>query len=103
MGILSIFGFKSKGVKVKEFLSRGAIIVDVRTPQEFKDGHVVNSLNIPVQQIEARVSTIKKKDKPVILCCKSGGRAARAKSILENNGIECVNAGSWGSLNYMIH
>jgi rhodanese-related sulfurtransferase len=103
MGLLSIFGIKSKSEQIKEMLAEGAIIVDVRTPQEYNEGHIANSLNIPVQQIEARISTIKKKGKPVITCCKSGGRAGRAKTILRKNGIKCVNGGSWGGLNYLIH
>jgi phage shock protein E len=103
MGLLSIFGIKSKEEKVKELMAEGAIIVDVRTPQEYNEGHIAHSLNIPVQQIEARISTLKKKGKPVILCCKSGGRAGRAKSILHRNGIKCMNGGSWGGLNYLIH
>ena len=103
MGLLSLFGIKSKAEQVKEALEEGAIIVDVRTPQEFNEGHITNSQNIPVQQIEARVSTLKKKNKTVILCCKSGGRAGRAKMILQKHGIKAVNGGSWGGLNYMIH
>ena len=103
MGILSIFGIKSKAELVKEALAEGAIIVDVRTPQEYNEGHITGSLNIPVNQIEARVSTLKKKDKTIILCCKSGGRAGQAKNILEKNGIKAVNGGSWGGLNYLIH
>jgi phage shock protein E len=103
MGLLSVFGFKSKATKVKEMLAEGAIIVDVRTPQEYNEGHITNSLNIPMQHIDARIATIKKKGKPVILCCKSGGRARRAKSILQRNNIKCMNGGSWGGLNYIIH
>ena len=103
MGLLSLFGIKSREELVKEALEEGAVIVDVRTPQEFNEGHISNALNIPVQQIEARVSTLKKKNKTVILCCKSGGRASRAKSILLKNGVKAVNGGSWGGLNYMIH
>lgn len=103
MGILSLFGIKSREELVKEAMAEGAVIVDVRTPQEYNDGHISNSLNIPVQQIEARVSTLKKKNKTVILCCKSGGRAGQAKKILLKNGIKAVNGGSWGGLNYIIH
>lgn len=103
MGILSLFGIKSKEEQVKEALAEGAVIVDVRTPQEYNEGHISNSLNIPVQQIESRVSTLKKKNKTVILCCKSGGRAGRAKVILQKNGIKAVNGGSWGGLNYILH
>ena len=103
MGLLSIFGIKSRAELVKEAMEEGAVIVDVRTPQEYKEGHIANSLNIPVHQIELRVSTLKKKNRTVILCCKSGGRAGRAKTILKKNGIKAVNGGSWGGLNYMIH
>ena len=103
MGLLSIFGFKSRAELVREAMAEGAVIVDVRTPQEYNEGHIKNSLNIPVHQIEVRISTLKKKNKPVILCCKSGGRAGRAKAILQKNGIKAVNGGSWGGLNYMIH
>lgn len=103
MGLLSIFGVKSKSELIKQAIEEGAVIVDVRTPQEYNEGHIANSLNVPLQQIEARVHTLKKKNKTVILCCKSGGRASRAKNILQKNGIKCVNGGSWGGLNYMIH
>ena len=103
MGLLSIFGIKSKTDLVKEALAEGAVIVDVRTPQEFNEGHISSALNIPLNQIEARVSTLKKKNKTIILCCKSGGRAGQAKNILEKNGLKCVNGGSWGGLNYLIH
>lgn len=103
MGLLSLFGLKSKSDLVKEALEEGAVVVDVRTPQEYKDGHISNSLNIPLQQIEARVSTLKKKNKIIITCCKSGVRSKQAKNILIKNGIKCVNGGSWGSLNYILH
>ncbi len=103
MGLLSIFGIKSREELVKEAIEEGAVIIDVRTPQEFKEGHISNSINIPLQHIEVRISTLKKKKKTIITCCKSGGRSRRAKNILLKNGIKCVNGGSWGGLNYMIH
>ena len=103
MGLLSIFGIKSKSELVKEALAEGAVIIDVRTPQEFNAGHITKSINIPLQQIEARVSTLKKKNKTIITCCKSGARAGRAKAILEKNGVKAVNGGSWGGLNYLLH
>ena len=76
---------------------------DVLTVNSILAHHITNSLNIPLHQIEARVSTLKKKKKIIITCCKSGGRSGRAKSILMKNGLKCVNGGSWGGLNYIIH
>lgn len=103
MGILSLFGIKGREELVKEALAEGAVVVDVRSPQEFKEGHITSAINIPLPQIEARVSTLKKKNKTIITCCKSGARAGKAKKILESNGLKCVNAGSWGKLNYWMH
>lgn len=103
MGIFQFFGIKSKKQIIVEALEQGAIIVDVRTPQEYNEGHIRDSINIPLQQLDARISTLKKKGKPVITCCRSGGRSRRAKAILEKNGVKTINGGGWGALNYMIH
>ena len=103
MGLFQLLGIKTKVEKVKEAMEEGAIIVDVRTPQEYNEGHITNSINIPLQSIDVRISMLQKKNKVVILCCRSGSRARQAKRKLESEGIRCVNGGSWGSLNYIIH
>ena len=76
----------------------GAVIVDVRTPGEFKSGHIKGALNIPVDQIRSRTAELKKKGKPVITCCRSGSRSGMARSILQSAGIECHNGGAWDRL-----
>jgi len=97
MGFLNmLFGNKSK--KIKDFTSREAIILDVRSAGEYRNGAIPGSKNIPLQQISAKVSTIKKWNKPVITCCASGMRSASATAILKSNGIEAMNGGGWFSL-----
>jgi phage shock protein E len=81
-----------------ELLRKGAVIVDVRTPGEYKSGHIKGSLNIPVDQIRSKTAELKKKGKPVITCCRSGSRSAMARTILTSAGIECYNGGAWDSL-----
>jgi rhodanese-related sulfurtransferase len=89
-----MFGwFRNKNIK--KFLERDAIIVDVRTPAEFKQAHAKGAVNMPMNIIEARTKLLKKKGRPVILCCRSGMRAGKALKILENAGIEAVNGGGW--------
>lgn len=83
-------------------VKQGAIIVDVRTPGEFQSGHIKGALNIPVDQIRNRSAELKKKQKPVITCCRSGSRSGMAKSILTAAGIECYNGGPWNSLQQKI-
>jgi len=82
----------------KALVQKGAIIVDVRSAGEFGSGHIQNSRNIPVDQMHAVASDLKKLGKPVITVCLSGARSARAKSILTSAGIETYNGGPWKSL-----
>lgn len=98
MGILDILGFGNKTNEVQEFKEKGAIILDVRTAGEFAGGNIKNSKNIELQKISNQIATIKKWNKPVIVCCQSGMRSSQAASILKQNGIECVNGGGWNSL-----
>lgn len=82
----------------KALAKNGAQIIDVRTPAEFKEGHLKGSVNIPLQTLSNNLSKIKK-DKPVITCCASGMRSASAKSILKSAGYtEVYNGGGWSVL-----
>jgi phage shock protein E len=95
--IKNIFGF-GPSVNYKELVQNGAIIIDVRTKGEFQGGHIKNSVNVPLANLQDKISKLKK-DKPVITCCASGSRSASAKSILKSNGfVEVHNGGSWISL-----
>lgn len=75
-------------------------IIDVRTRAEFSGGHVANSLNIPLQEIQQRLEEIKKMPQPIILCCASGNRSGQATAFLKSIGIDCENGGSWLEVNY---
>jgi len=57
-------------------------IVDVRTPGEFMGGHVVGSVNIPLNEIMERLEEIKSMKQPIILCCASGGRSGQALCVI---------------------
>lgn len=91
------FGRKTK-VNYKELVQDGAQIIDVRTPQEYRSGHIRGAINIPLNTLGSKLSSIKK-DKPVITCCASGMRSASAKKFLQANGFTAVyNGGAWMSL-----
>ena len=85
-------------VNIKEIIEKGALIIDVRTPAEFEEGHIKGSLNIPLDEIGKAISWLQK-DVPTVLVCASGERSAEAMKILKANGFEKVyNGGSWDSL-----
>ncbi len=98
MGLLSMLGLGGKSESVKEFMDKGAIIIDVRTTGEFQGGHIKGSKNIPLNMISSKINDIKKLNKPVIACCASGMRSSQATSILKSNGIDVMNGGGWSSL-----
>jgi len=100
MGLGSIFGNRKK--KLADFMSRDAIIVDVRTKREYDNGAIPGSKLIPLHQVSVHISEIKKWNKPVITCCASGVRSRTAAGILRSNGIEAMNGGGWFKLSKKI-
>ncbi|MCB9185509.1 MAG: rhodanese-like domain-containing protein [Flavobacteriales bacterium] len=103
MGIFStLFGGSKTNDKVAEYLQKGALIVDVRTPQEYRAGHIKQSVNIPLNTIPNKVNELKRKNKPIITCCRSGARSGMAADQLRSAGIEVVNGGPWNSVQAMM-
>lgn len=94
-----IIGGGSNSANIKEIVSAGAVIVDVRSPGEFAGGHAKGAVNIPLDTLANNLKKIKGYNKPVVLCCASGMRSSRAKGLLTSKGIENVHdAGSWINL-----
>ena len=91
----NLFGPKAD---FKALVEAGALIVDVRTPQEYDAGHIKVSKNIPLQTIQKAIPELKKSGKVVITVCRSGSRSGMAKSILKAAGIEVYNGGPWNLL-----
>ena len=71
---------------------RPAVVIDVRTPEEYAAGHIDGALNIPYEQIAKGIQSVKglSKDQPVLLYCRSGHRAGIAKDTLEKEGYRKV-------------
>lgn len=85
---------KSNAMNLKEIATK-ALIVDVRTPEEFNQGHFEGSVNIPLQEITQRADEIKNAGKPVIFCCRSGARSEQATVYFSQQGLDCYNGGAW--------
>ncbi len=77
-------------------------IIDVRSRGEFMGGHVKGSVNIPLQEITTHLDQLKSMKQPLVLCCASGNRSGQAERYLSQQGIECVNGGSWFEVNSKI-
>ncbi|GAB1108944.1 MAG: hypothetical protein Sw2PiBPW_06260 [Shewanella algae] len=81
-------------------VAQGAMLVDVRTPEEYAEGHLPEAVNIPFEQIaEAFAKQGIAKDIPVVVYCRSGRRSGIAKESLEKAGYqEVYNGGGYDSL-----
>ena len=100
--IKKLFGFGAS-VNYAELIANGAMILDVRTKNEFSEGHIKGSINIPVEQLGNNLNKLKDKTRHIITCCASGARSSYAKRILLSNGyINVYNGGGWHSLNQKI-
>ena len=69
----------------------GAVLVDVRTPEEYRDGHVPGSINVPLQQIEDIELEVAEENTPLYVYCRSGARSRQAAALLKEMGYEDVH------------
>ena len=67
------------------YIKQGATIIDVRSPQEYREGHVDGSISIPDYQIKKEIKKqIPNKDELIVVYCSTGHRSQRAQQMLEN-------------------
>lgn len=63
-----------------------ALILDVRTEEEFVTGHIIDAINIPVDELQYRIGELEDKNEKILVYCKSGARSVIACEILEAYG-----------------
>lgn len=94
MLLWSMFGNKMRGIKEIDTASavqlinrQNAIILDVREPSEFAEGHLLNAKLIPLKKLAERVGELEKyRNKPILVVCRSGQRAGTGTSFLSKAG-----------------
>jgi rhodanese-related sulfurtransferase len=95
---LSKSGGDVKGPDARKMVAEGALLLDVRTTGEFAGGALPGAINIPVQDLEARMKEVGAKDRPIVVYCRSGQRSGRAARMLKAAGYQTVqNLGSISS------
>ncbi|SRR6266568_673766 len=83
--------------EASEYLKKGAMVIDVRRPDEFNSGHLLQAYNMPLDQVDMMMpGVVKDKNKFLLLHCASGMRSRMAKKKLEDLGYKNVfNLGSY--------
>ncbi len=76
--------------KAHEAVNNGAMIVDVRTKEEYVGGHVNEAINIPIKILKAKSKTLDK-NRTIVVYCASGSRSAHAAKFLRESGFNVFN------------
>jgi phage shock protein E len=88
----------------RKMIAAGALVVDVRTPEEFGEGHLPQATSIPIQDFSQRIAEVEKltgfdRTKPIVVYCASGNRSGKAHLQLEAAGYtQVVNGGGFDDL-----
>ena len=92
MGFFDFFKQPDINQGIKDYQATpGAILLDVRTPQEYEGGHIPGSKNIPLKAIDKVASVAENKDTVLYVYCQSGARSRQATSMLQGMGYTNVN------------
>ena len=87
---MSIFDFfKQPDINkgLKEYAEKeNAVLLDVRTPQEYREGHIPGSKNVPLQTLDKVRSVVENKDAELFVYCYSGARSRQAAAALGQMG-----------------
>ena len=87
MGLLNFLKGPDINQGVREFgATPGAVLLDVRTPQEYREGHIPGSVNAPLQSLSAQGAVPAGKDVPLFVYCHSGARSRQAAGLLGRMG-----------------
>lgn len=103
MSFFGLFGGGTDKASIEAYLNEGAVVVDVRSDNEFRMGHVKGSKNIVLHTIPVKVDEIKAFKKKVIAVCQSGSRSGQATSFLAKQGIDVINGGPWSNVDRLMN
>ncbi|HJD22706.1 MAG TPA: rhodanese-like domain-containing protein [Firmicutes bacterium] len=88
---LGLFTRKDINQGVAEWEStKGAVLLDVRTKEEYADSHIKGSVNVPLNELETIRRVVPDKATPIFVYCLSGGRSASAAAYLKRSGYSHV-------------
>lgn len=87
-----VFAAKIQQQQIAQLLTDGAVLIDVRTPEEYRTGHIDKAINIPLAEIaEQNTQLLSLRDKKVVLYCRSGYRAGKASELLKALAFDDIN------------
>jgi len=89
MGLFGIFSQKKETDDVKEYLTKGAVILDVRTLEEWDEAHGKQAKHIVLTTVPLHLEEIRSWDKPIIAVCRSGARQFASNTVFSKQWFGC--------------
>ncbi|WP_346670721.1 rhodanese-like domain-containing protein [Faecalicoccus acidiformans] len=90
MGLISMLRIDiDAGVEVYQ-MTKNAVLIDVRTKEEYDQGHIPNSINLPLSELDQILKEVPDKNTPLFVYCQSGSRSARAAKSMKKAGYSDV-------------
>ena len=87
MGFFDFLKSPDMNQGVKDYQATpGAVLLDVRTLEEYREGHIPGSKNVPLQSLDKVTGFVNNQDTPVFVYCHSGARSAQAVGVLQRMG-----------------
>jgi rhodanese-related sulfurtransferase len=83
--------------EIARLVREGATILDIRTPEEFAQGHVPDALHIPLNELLQNLPSIPK-DRPIVTCNADDAMSATAAEVLQAHGFAAYDGGGWSRL-----
>lgn len=102
MGLFGMFTQKDSDKNIKDYIRKGAIVLDVRTDEEWNEEHLEGAKHVVLNSIPEAIDELKSLNKPFIAVCKSGGRSEQATQFLSSQGIDIINGGPWQNVAQLI-
>jgi phage shock protein E len=80
---------------ISTLISKGAILIDVRSPKDFKSNSIHDSFNFPLTSLNHNWKVLKSFERPIILISENGQSASKAIKLLSTYQVDCHHGGSW--------
>ena len=98
--LMRLFQTKIPRKQIKHLLINGAVIIDVRPPNDFFENHLPMAVNIPLQLLLQKAHLFSKQQ--VIVVCRTGNLSSMGTALLKNAGIEAYDGGKWMRLHSLV-
>lgn len=98
-GAATAGGVAIDGAEAKRLVAAGALLLDVRTPEEFADGHIDGARNLPIDRLDGELGTLPR-DKTIVVYCASGARSNAAAQTLHGAGFDVRDLGRMAAWNW---